>query len=705
MNVLDYLIDSVKYRAYQIKSEIELLQNQLNFSSYCNSQDHLKQLQFKLSLRTELYSVYTTYLNGFIDTYDKISPFKKAMQLHFYSLQIGQTFFQLSMDQIDEKQHMFRKSSNYLGLNECDQTIDDLLKTMDLFFPYKNFFLLLKDNSNIFPEMIKICLCYDPSTPNKSLKSLFSLLKKEKCNTKLGCGDLVIEMIAHMFLSIFTHRINIKDAVDPISNYNFQQNCANLVEDNLKGIEINPSLISLIENNIGYSNVPVPKEVDTILLNDVIDQPKNTPKGSLTPDLKLIKARSSQINPNHIASSASGEKNSFLFSPFFLPTEKTEVHRYKSPSYRICSNPNSHKLYDRTIDFPKLYENDPNSPYQCLHFITLEMRQMIIQPCVALSYNILNRVTMMINQVLFDKDRSVGSDESFPFFVAVLADARFFLFTSLLTRMNTLMPTDFLSSRFVFLQKKLQIAHDFIISRVVKVPPFVLLPFDSIEHISGIKRVHKTDLNSNKNDDYKVAIDSFLVYVYPKYMNTAFPSIVQYTGDNRNISILYKYEFDTTNATTTSSFGQITSNWTIIPTKYGTIMHYPAKESEIKSLIHIGSNVEYCTVSDIINEISNMMFMCQFPLSMKPIFLSKFDEIKQEFMKTWNIHINWTDKYPSLSIVKKIQTILIEKYFLPKNHEVDGIIDIETANSIKRAINTNEMVYLTPKVYTFFKAQ
>ena len=332
-------------------------------------------------------------------------------------------------------------------------------------------------------------------------------------------------------------------------------------------------------------------------------------------------------------------------------------------------------------DMPNEYPDDSNSPIPCIHHIVLELRKIAIQPSVSMINYILLNVMDLINNSICSQGEIAGADESFPFFVAALSDARLFRLPSIIKLIEKFTVLDLRATKLPFLSAQLSSAYEFIQSRPLNVPPYVLFPFKSCS-IPELQCV----------SEEPVKLPGFKVYAYPRYKNSLVPAVLKCTGKNYKEAIVYRFVLNDIKNALNYDF---LKNTTTVATIHGNLLYNKLEKKQYDEMIIIDGG-DYHEVENIVTEFSNLMKMQPHTI-LKPKLIM-YDKIKEEFNKNWNEFMKMNNYQTSYDIIKEVQNSLKEMKILNSNHKSDGVLDEETVKVLQEFLNQSDLKLL-PRDY------
>lgn len=776
-NYLDLLYKIVRHRVFQIECEISLLKGQYSFMSTLPkiNPDSLNIFQPKISILGAVSTMYKCYLKEierFIKQYSTC-PFKRAIQCHLW---IVRTLFleedpmiqnptelnqqsqtpitpeqqqrhkeiarlRIEIDrckmEIEGHQDAIRNKLNTDYFDNCD-SMEKLFEGLYYLFPYTEIInLLCSPTNHFFTNLFKFALDFKPTEESnlQCLRKIYGMLK----DTLPTFNKPSILAISEILLGIFTFKIVDQQIEDNLKCFQFFECCNLLVKCNLAQISIKDEMISLIENNIGYS-------------------------------------RDNDLQNNYII-----YENEKTFDEDSLSLFEKEQYEY--------------------VD-------DKRSPIMCLHHIVLEFRKLPLQPSVSLTCFVLIRTLELLNSALSGNGEMVGADESFQFFVAALADARLYRLPTLLPHLERFLVPDLRFGKILFLISQLRCASEFILTRKLSVPPYLLFPF-KLDNLNALKLVTNKEINSfgkeinHQNDSTELPNDSqalelpcFIVYAFPRFLRSKgqIPAVLFCNGDNRRRVRVYRYKLADVDNAVEMLNNDLGASFSTIGTVHGTLYYMPTRK-DYEGLIllkndHIDQNKElsqsesdsgaspnilknetdqkvlnsqdicFCYNDHIkdICEFSNLLLMppdnylpvhqkvilnkyndlqtspqthisfggfCHYP---ELLVLSNLPKLETNFKKSWHRHIQMigrmdtskpqatennvnadneisennsnTENYEAtFPLIMALQKRLIECKRLPQDYEIAGCLDRETITALVRN-NTVVDFELDQKIYS-----
>ncbi|KAH0795263.1 hypothetical protein GPJ56_000712 [Histomonas meleagridis] len=361
---------------------------------------------------------------------------------------------------------------------------------------------------------------------------------------------------------------------------------------------------------------------------------------------------------------------------------------------RISKNKNSDAKFNfnfkdlpNSSSLPPLFDDDDSFIIPAIRHVILELRKLTTQPTVTLMTNVLLNAVEYLNSVLSVDNSPIGADESFQFFVAALSEARIYILPSIIFILENYSINSLKTSKTNFLVTQLGISYEFIQTRPLRVPPYLLFPFKSSE-------IEDIILESEE----EIELPGFEVYAFPSFLSNPFPALIYYTGDMTKSAPVYR--FRSVQSFTKKTLSTVVQNFQAIPTIRGTLMHIQAEEMKEKEMILIDISKFVDLIEDV-NLFSNLILMTynrfrKFRISMLPEMLRNFEEL-------WRVNPLIDTKCFLYEKVLVIQKVLLDKGILPKTHPTSGVIDKETVAAIKRTVGgfKGNDFYIDPRIYSY----
>jgi hypothetical protein len=282
-----------------------------------------------------------------------------------------------------------------------------------------------------------------------------------------------------------------------------------------------------------------------------------------------------------------------------------------------------------------------------------------------------NVMDFLVHSISADGE-SVGADESFPFFVAVLTEAKISILPTILFVMKEFQLEDLKTTRVGFLVAQLAAARDFVQSRLLPVPPHLLFPAPPSDeavplHFSG-----------------------FAVYAFPFYSEYSPAVVVSWTGDPADLAHLFRYPL-----TYQHPAQELLS---ASPSSQGTVYAIPQDAVERFELIKIPAGSYRDAIEDV-QVMSNLTLIGR-QRTPRPC-LSLLAVRLEGFARAWNRNSEGDARESVCEIVRAMQRALVKGGRLPVDYEVSGVIDGRMLAAIAEVIPALEAaVYIDQKIYS-----
>jgi len=365
----------------------------------------------------------------------------------------------------------------------------------------------------------------------------------------------------------------------------------------------------------------------------------------------------------------------------------TKQSALRFQTHLVDDKPNSsyQELLSKSTENYLFYDDDGiQSNLPLLEHVFYEMRKLPYQnSCSMISLSLLHTVDLL--KVAISKDLiAVGADELFQFFLCALINAKLLQLPLMLSFVDTYAIKEFKTPKMQYLITQLKSAAEFVFSRQVPVPPYILFPFQDSE-CSEIQIL-------NRNP---IIMQRFCIYAYPSYYpNDGFPSFVTYTGDSHDFAIVYQFSTKEGKCPLIEKLGE---RFISIPTIHGTVFQLDSHEIHHENMIKIHEGDFTAKIQDV-DLITNAMFL----ITISDIVLStqNTDRYIKEIAQRWGVE---SDKQQIIAFVKSIQAALVEKGSLNSDSPINGVINEQTLKGIRNLIPVlkGKPVFLDPKIVNF----
>jgi hypothetical protein len=311
-----------------------------------------------------------------------------------------------------------------------------------------------------------------------------------------------------------------------------------------------------------------------------------------------------------------------------------------------------------------LFEADGRSLFPGLRHVVLELRKITTQVSPSLmAFRLFQALEWLIGR-LSRNGRAVGADETFQFFVTVVADAKLFNLPTVMGILEQFCFDDLKSSKIAFVIAQLRIASQFIRSRKVAVAPFILLPFQA-KNVDGIEAASPV----------AIEFKGLAVFAFPLWSDSPVPAVVSCTGDQSDVAELWQYEFKS---------GKILESPDVlcIGTASGTVLAIVDRAIESRRLIRVAT-LPFADAAEEIALVSNLGLMCA-RWRTGSLSTAMIAQLLDEFAKEWGLTEDQA-RPGAFEIIGDLQENLRDLGLLAAGFVVNGKIDRETLEAIKRA--------------------
>lgn len=592
-NYLEILYKSVKNRAFQIECEIQLLQEQFFFIDNLKGlEDRTKRLIFfKYSSLNAIHSIYEYYLENIQDYLVGPCPFKKAMQYHFAVICVlfNPQLVPSSTKDDPKKKVYFDKVQNCLITLQANQEAIKDLMGYDLYRCDGSIEKLIEALYFLFPYTELISLISDD---NIFFTNLIKATYDYDCS-----ADRKMESHVNCLKQVYK---------------SFPTNWGKYNKETI--LAISEVLLSIFTFQQDNQNAQKNLECFEISERCKYLVKRNLEQISIKPDFISIIEKNLNYTPSKIAQD-----------------EKDKI-------VNIC---------------PLEYQNDQHSPIMCIHHVVLELRKLPLQPSVSFMCVVLMRTMNFLNTALCTEGKFVGADESFQFFVGALADARLYHLPKILDQMKMFIVSDLTVGKISFLISQLECAIDFIKTRILPVPQYILFPFkrddikmlhlvtpDEIESQNQTVNTTATSNQTNSNpkdsqklysyvdadinfdsdsNDGKLVLTGFVICAFPTFLRGKgqIPAVLFCTGNVQDKVVVYRYTLNNIDHIDNFFKSDLGPDYQPYGCVHGIIYHL-SKKSDYRGFIHIDHQMsgtqlitaeDYATKIDDIAEFSNLILM------------------------------------------------------------------------------------------------
>lgn len=370
-----------------------------------------------------------------------------------------------------------------------------------------------------------------------------------------------------------------------------------------------------------------------------------------------------------------------------ISSENKGDESFDGPLQKSCQ-----AINDDAKNRPRYDVDIENIQIKCLLHIVLELRKLTTQVSISQMTFVLWRCLNWLNDILSSFAGVVGADESFQFFVCCLVDARITIMPTLINFIEKYEINEITISKATFLRTQLRAAYDFVQTRQLHIPPYLLFPFRKTEGLNFLEM----------ENEEQVELVGFQTFAFARWSIIPVPALIHYTGQLKDVAVMYKYK---TPETKFEEIAFLSENFDSIPTLNGSIFIIGKSDFGKYPVIHLDSYNIYDLISQDVDCISNMMLMRVNTNLTKNVNvkLSSLKEYLEDFFNRWRKKI--TDgavKLFALEFIKDIQNSLILMHELSENYEPNGIIDRPFIEAVKRKINFQKGdFFIDVRIYDF----
>lgn len=363
-----------------------------------------------------------------------------------------------------------------------------------------------------------------------------------------------------------------------------------------------------------------------------------------------------------------------------IDPEKSKLFEYDFPETKENKNPIQ---YEPPMSLSLCFDDTGlEMPLNKLTHVWILLRKIPVAFSTTSSFFIISQAIDWLKAAMTKEGMSVGADELFQFFVACLVNAKLLHLPTFIKLIDNFAVDDLMSSRSKYIKQQLISAVEFIQTRQIRVPPFIVFPFE------------KTDNPAfEKVDNGHIILPRFTVFSFPRFVGGAVGSVLVYTGLQTDTAIGYRYKI---NEKGTDLLLRLDRDFMTIPTTDGTIFTLDIHEAEDRRLIHIPDG-------DMANHeadaalISNLILMV--PNQVKYPSLKIKDNLLKQFSDAWRINYDDAQRL-AFTLVTTLQSALIKKgYTKVVETGVISEIDVHYLKSLIPGFK-NEF-YINQKIFAF----
>ena len=361
------------------------------------------------------------------------------------------------------------------------------------------------------------------------------------------------------------------------------------------------------------------------------------------------------------------------------PTETELIHQNESNSSQYQQGFSDFKLDPKTnlcFDDDGIVLEIPT-----IEHVWIQLRRMPVAISTTAVLVVLEKALEWLRSVLKERNVGIGADEVFQFFVVCLVNSKILELPTLISILETYTVEDLIASKNTYMMQQLKSAFEFIQTRQVRVPPFLIFPFDSTDN---------PDLKREGNGH--VLLPRFAVYAYPTYLKTPFKAFLYYTGNQTDCAI--GYPFTAVEGHICQSLIDIGNKFTPLPTTNGSLFHIDSNEIAQNSMILVNDG-DYVSRFYDVEVLSNLMVMVQ--KKVRHPSIEMIDPLMKELMESWRL----TQIPTKETVIKLIQNLQENLVTLGHQVNTDGIISDQTVSVIKKLVHFNNEFFINLKIYNY----
>jgi hypothetical protein len=338
---------------------------------------------------------------------------------------------------------------------------------------------------------------------------------------------------------------------------------------------------------------------------------------------------------------------------------------------------------ERVLERPPYFVVEQPSLIPQIRHVVLELRKLATQTSATMMNCVLTDTMNYLVGAICPSGTNVGADESFQFFVAALAEAQLFALPTVLKILENLVVQDLRPSKATFLASQLRIAVQFIQSRSISVPPFLILPY--IDRESGAVALESED---------RITLPCFAVFARPFTIapEVAPPAILRCTGDPVNQAIVYRHRL------IPGREPRVEPYYSSLATPEGSLCYVESNEAVFQGFIRIDTGAYEDRIEDI-RVISNLNVML--PPNEQGFDLALVHPMKRRFAQWWRRDQAADVTGDIFAEVRKMQVALKKLKCLPDGFEESGVLDSATLEAIDSIAKLRAIRPITAEVVLY----
>lgn len=637
-NYVNFLLSVVRRRASYLESEFMIIDQQRSMikSAPGIKKKDIIQLTLQRNIKASLHDLLLQYCKTMEETANPTSPLQQAISCHLFTIQ--QPKFQIRLQELYGQQSALTTLVNEdyrKAVGNSDISADVHLKMIALVFPYE-FIIDILNDARFFHLLLKTVLNYKPEKHKQAVYTIFKEIKQFTVSKTIinnfmffAAKNPMYFALAEHFVTIFTCDQMLHFDWQPLRNFSAAEKSALIAQNGIQNCELSQKLITKMQNSA----------------NEVVI------------DLDESEKMGFYLRP--LNADEKNEKNS---------DENIEI--------------------DDNIE---LNENIEQFGLMELKHVILEIRKIPLQPSPTAMLHILSNSLQWLQASLTIDGVMVGADETFQFFVYVLAEAKLWCLPAIISFINTYVDDALRETKYEYYINQLQCGLEFIENRLLPVQPFIVFPFLT-PPAAYAKDFHLVS-------EEQVHMRCFCVYAFPTWSyqrDNLYPAMIRYTGSSNDVAICYKYTVSDAVTSHKTSF-----NFEAIPTLNGTFLQLPSKIIERYWMIKIEDGDyekhydELCTYSSLLlMSKKRVQFHCIQGINIL------FQDVKAPY------RLRSDDAVVSIRMaIADVQRSLVILEVLPDSFQVDGTLDHMTLLAIKKFVKNNkDYILLTPKVFEYINS-
>lgn len=702
MNLKDFLLVPIKQRIVGLKNEISLIEKQISITTASTPFKSLPQLCLDKNIKVALFDVYLKYYQVMDQTLSPTCQLKKFLSYHFYTVSSAEIQALLQVLYGHKAALLsFLNDSNQIGLATDNSKIDKLPLTKSSSFhsfsyieedPIEislNYFVqvfpfeisvFLIQNTTFFSFFLRTMMNYNPNYHHQTVRLVSEKIRKLFIKNPISSKSIYAKdqhvlcfLLAEQFVSVYANKAMIQNtSITKIDNFQVIQQCSILVKNGLLNSTLNQSLIDGIHSSYGMP-------LSSASSNSMSSPMCTTSSGNDDSD--------DNVTLNSIA--ANSRSNSH---------HKLQMTAFPAPIEKVQSEPH---FFDH---MPMIEIEDLNNlVVPELRFAVYEIQKLSTQPSPSLMLFILSQTIDFINNLLAVEGSLIGADDTFPFFVYVIAHGKICnlpAIISFLLKYVDLTLRD--STRYGYDIQKLNTSYEFITTQQLPTQKFLILPFAKPPPaFKSLKPLSTTPIILKGVEMYASPLwNRYPTFSYDESKpQIPCPAFYRCTGSNEQ-SLGYLYDFTDIQLESLN----FPNDCSIVLTTQGSLIHVNDNFIQNNMMIKVDGG-DYEQSLDDIQLVSSMIILSSFNKEIKNPSTSKKQMIFDHFIK--NLWMTQNDNIHQLRIlIARVQMALAVLQVLPPCYQAEGNMDYETLTAIKYVMRSKKgqlNTLMHPKVFAYIE--